>query len=54
MTAWYSECYTKSNLIPQTIDWWSPRNELVARSALACLTPVDKPVSTPNEDVDAI
>jgi len=54
MTAWFSECYTKSDLTPQTIDWSSPRSGLAARSALAYLTPVDRPASIPNEAVDAI
>ena len=54
MTAWFSECYTKSDLTPQTIDWSSPRSGLAATSALAYLTPVDRLVSIPNEAVDAI
>ena len=54
MTAWFSECYTKSDLTPQTIDWSWLRNGFVARSALAYLTPVDRPASIPNEAVDAI
>ncbi len=54
MTAWFFECYTKSDLTSQTIDWSSPRSGLAARSALAYLTPVDRPASIPNEGVDAI
>ncbi len=54
MTAWFFECYSGSDLTPQTIDWSLPRSGLAARSALAYLTLVDRLASIPNEAVDAI
>jgi hypothetical protein len=54
MTAWFSGCYSGSDLTPQTIGWSLPRSGPAARSALAYLTPVDRPASIPNEAVDAI
>jgi hypothetical protein len=54
MTAWFSEWCTELDLTPQTIDWSLPRSGLDARSALAYLALADRPVSIPNEGVDAI
>ena len=54
MTAWFFECYARSDPNLQTIDWSSPRIGLAAKSALACLILADRPANIPNEAVGAL